>query len=44
MNFGSAKTFEHNLVDERSVVDRHQRHIAANFGMFVDQNHYKLPT
>ena len=35
---------EHNLLDERSVVDRHRCHMAAKFGVFVDEDHSKLPT
>ena len=27
-----------------SVVDRHRYHMAANFGVFVDGDHSKLPT
>ena len=37
-----AKTYEHNLLDEMPVVDRHQCHMAAKFGMFVDEDHRKL--
>ena len=40
----TAKTYQHNLLDERSVVDRHQCHMAANFDVFVDEDHSKLPT
>ena len=29
----TVKTFKHNLLDERSVVDRHQSHMAAKFGV-----------
>ena len=31
----SAKTYEHNLLDERSVVDRDRCHMAAKFGVRV---------
>ena len=41
---GTAKTYEHNLLDERSVVDRHRCHMAAKFGVFVDKDHSKVPT
>ena len=30
---GTAKTYEHNLLDEKSVVDRHRCHMAAKFGI-----------
>ena len=39
---GTAKTYEHNLLDEKSVVDRHQCHMAAKFDVFVDVDHSKL--
>ena len=39
-----AKKYEHNLLDEMSVVDIHQRHMAAKFSMFVDEDHRKLLT
>ena len=35
---------EHNLVEEKSVVDRHRCNMAAKFGVFVDEDHSKLPT
>ena len=38
------KTYEHNLLDERYVVDRHRCHIAAKFDVFVDGDHSKLLT
>ena len=41
---GSAKTYRHNVLDGRSVIDRHQCHMTANFGVFVNENHGKLPT
>ena len=31
----TAKIYEHNLIDERSVVDRHRCHMAAKVGVFV---------
>ena len=39
----TAKTYEHNRLDETSVVDRHRCHMAARLGMFVDEDHSKLP-
>ena len=36
---GSAKTYENNLLDERSVVERHRFHVAAKLGVLVDKNH-----
>ena len=40
----TVKTYlEHNLLDERSVVDRHRCHMAAKFGVVVDEDHSKLP-
>ena len=41
---GCAQSYEHNLHDERSVVDRHQWHMAAKFAVFVDENHDKHPS
>ena len=41
---GTAKTYEHNLLDEKSAVDRHRCHMAVKFGVFVDEDHNKLPT
>ena len=38
-----ANTYEHNLL-ERFVVDRHLCHMAAKFGVFVDEDHRKLLT
>ena len=38
------KTYEFTLLDERSVVDRYRCHMAAKFGVFVDEDHCKLPT
>ena len=41
----TAKTYEHNRLDETSIIDRHRYHfIAAKFGVFVDEDHSKLPT
>ena len=39
----TAKTYEHNLLDERYVVDRHRRHMAAKLDVFVDGEFSKLP-
>ena len=41
---GTAKTYEHNLLDKNYVVYRHRCHMAAKFGVFVDEDHSKLPT
>ena len=40
----TAKTYEYNRLDEASIVDRHRCHMAAKFGLFVDEGHSKLPT
>ena len=40
----TAKTYELNWLDETSIVDRHLFHIAANFVVFVDEDHGKFPT
>ena len=32
------------MIQETSVVDRHQCNIAAKFSVFVDDDHSKLPT
>ena len=40
----TAKTYEHNRLDETSIVDRHRCHMAAKFGSFVDEDHSKFPT
>ena len=40
----TAKTYEHNKLDETSIVDRHRCHMAAKFGLFVDDDYSKLPT
>ena len=34
----------HNRLDEMSIVDRHRCHMSAKFGVFVDDDHSKLPT
>ena len=31
----TAKTYQHNMFDETSVVDRHRCHMAANFGVLL---------
>ena len=36
MNLAVLKPY---LLDKRSVVDRHTCHIAAKFGVFVDEDH-----
>ena len=37
------KTYEHNWLEKRSVVDRHRCHMAAMFKVvFVDEEHDKL--
>ena len=38
------KTYEHNRLDETSVVDKHRCHMAAKFGVLVNEDHSKLPT
>ena len=38
------KTYEDNRLDETSIVDRHRCHMAAKFGVFVDEDDSKLPT
>ena len=40
----TAKTYEHILLDERSIIDRLRCHMAAKFGVFVDEDQSKLPT
>ena len=32
------------MFDDMSVVDRHRCHMAAKFGLFVDEDHSKLST
>ena len=39
-----AKTYVHDTLGERSVVDRHRRHLAATFDVFVGEDCDKLPT
>ena len=42
---GTAKcTYEHNLLYEKSFVDRHRCHMAAKFGVFVDEDQNKPHT
>ena len=41
---GRAKTHKHNLLNERYVVDRNRCNMAAMVGVFVFENHNKLPT
>ena len=40
----TAKTYESNRLDDSSIVDIHWCHMAAKFGLFVDEDHSKLPT
>ena len=40
----TAKIYEHNTLDETSIVNRHRCHMAAKFGLFVDEDLSKLPT
>ena len=40
----TAKIYEHNGLDETSIVDRHRCHMAAMFELFADEDHSKLPT
>ena len=40
----AVRTYEHNRLDETSIVDRHRCHMATKFGVFVDEDHSKLPT
>ena len=35
---------KHMSIDETSIVDRHRCHMAAKFGLFVDEDNSKLPT
>ena len=39
----SAKIYEHNLLDKRSVVDRYRCHVAGKFGVVVDKDPGKRP-
>ena len=43
-DISTAKTYEHNLLDEMSVVDRRRCHMAAKFSVFVYADHSKLST
>ena len=38
----TAKTYEHNLLDEKSVIDRHRSNMAAKLDEFVDENHSRF--
>ena len=38
----TTKTNEHNLLDERSVIERHRCNMAAKLGVTVDEDHCKL--
>ena len=40
--FSTAKAYEHNRLDETYIVDRHRFHMAAKFGVFVDEDHSKF--
>ena len=40
----TGKTYEHNWLDERYVVDRHRCYMSAKLGVFVDEDHCKIPT
>ena len=40
----TSKTYERNLLDERSVVDMHRCYMAAKFDVFADEGHSTLPT
>ena len=40
--FTTAEIYEHNSLHKRSVVDRYRCHMAAKFGVFVDEDHNKL--
>ena len=44
LELSTAKTYEHNRHDERSVVDKHGCHMMAKFGLFVNEDHSKIPT
>ena len=35
----TAKTYQHNLIDERYVVDRRRCNMAAKLDVFVDKDH-----
>ena len=38
----TAKTYEHNRLDETSIIDRYRCHMAAKFGVCVDEDQRKL--
>ena len=38
----TAKTYEHNMLDEMYVVDTYRWHMSAKSEMFVDEDHSKL--
>ena len=40
----TAKTYEHNMLDETSVVDKRRCHTAVQFVVFVDEDHSNPPT
>ena len=40
----TAKTYEHNRLDETYIVDRHRCHMADKLRLFVDEDHSKFPT
>ena len=40
----SAKTYEHNLFDERYALQKHWWYMTAKFGVFVVEGHDKLST
>ena len=35
---------QHFEINETSIIDRHRCHMAAKFGVLVDEGHSKLPT
>ena len=39
-----AKTYGHYRLGETFIANRHRCHMAAKFGLFVDEDHRKLPT
>ena len=42
LELSTVNTYEHNRIDETSIVDRHRCHMAAKFGVFVDEDQSKL--
>ena len=40
----TSKVYEHNRLDETSIVDMHRCHMAAKFGLFINEDHSKLLT